>query len=337
VWTTLAFGAGAVAGQAVEEATGSEFAGDMTELATGLGLDLGAKSFAKRIVPKKSQEALASVAKKYGLSEAQLSPLLQDKKIERWAKFAHKGDDTQRFAAAIESQLGSGYDVLREEAKSLKPLTKEAAEGMTGSFQKLINEMNDVIKPTPETERAVRYLSDVLSIIKKGPIKPSQLIGQWKELNSFVDWSKVNNGQRILGTLKGPMLEALRTSGAEVASDFEALNTLYSASKRLTKGLRPSDVDKFLSYGQVGALTLGMATLDPTIIYKVLKGSAIKAVSRRAIKNYMLSPRYQNLSGKILKAVKDGNLPRAAAITKKLTTRIQNDFSEDKPRRSKSA
>ena len=103
---TLGLGAGVGAG--VEELTDSPTKGAVAELLTSLGIP----SLRGKLAPvsKKSKE-LVSAGRKAGLTEKEITPLIQKKKkLASFGKIAKKGGKTQKTFQHINEKLGDAYD-----------------------------------------------------------------------------------------------------------------------------------------------------------------------------------------------------------------------------------
>jgi hypothetical protein len=319
---TLPLAGAAALGQATEEVTGSPTAGTVVEL----GSALLSPALAKKVAVGKKNKDLVNVGRKLGLSENQLTPLVQnEKKLKVLSKFARKGDKTEKLITGIEATLGDGYGTIKNRAKGLAEISPEVKSAMSSDFEKVLAGLKKTIQPSPEKEQAIKYLSGAVENMKIGVVDPESLINFYQDLNQFVNWRSIKNGKKQLSQLKKPILGALKTADPELAKDFEVLNKLYGRFKDVQKNLSPDKVDRWLNKGEVGALVLSLGTGYPGISSLLLK----ETVGRRAIRELLINPRFQGIQRKLLSSIKKDNTKAAAAVGKELVRFVKDKFPDD--------
>jgi len=322
----LPLAAGAVTGQTVEELTGSPTAGTIVELATTFA-PTAAKGFAKKLVPGKKTKDLINVGRKLGLAEEQIAPLTKDPKtLKRIAKFARKGDKTEKLVFGLKSSLGDAYGTVKESAKNLKKISPEVQRAITSDFEKVLGDMSKTLKPPPEKQQAINFITDAINDLKSKPTDPETLINTFQDLNDFVNWNSIKNGKKQLAALKKPLLAAIKTSSPEVAKDFEVLNQMYSRFKNIQRSLKPGEIDKWLGIGEAGSVVLSLATGFPGAISAVLKEGVIRRGGQALLREFLINPRFQNVQKKLLKAVKDDNIKSVAKIGSQAIKMLRKEF-----------
>jgi len=316
-------GAGAMAtggavGQAVEEGTESQLAGSLAELATSLRAD---KILTKKLLPGAKTKDIVEAGRKLGLTEQQLTPLIQKEgKLAFLGKFARKGDKQEKLIAGIESTLGDAYEFVKTDAKKLPAIPKEDSAKLADSFDNIVENLKKTVKPNPEKQQAIDFISVASDIVRKEGTTPESLINFYQDVNHIVNWRKA--GQKSAAALKGPIVKALNKADPKLAKEFENLNTLYSKFKTASKHLKPKEIDKYLNMGKIGGLALSLATGHPAGVKAAIGAGVTMEAATQALTN----PRFQNMSRKLLKAITDDKTKSALALSRQMV-----EFIKEKP------
>jgi hypothetical protein len=114
---------GGVLGQTAEALGGGELAQALSE-----GAAFGLPSFGRKIVAAKGQEKLVNYARKAGLSEKEIAPMIPgEKKKAFFGKIAHKGTKTQKALWDSKQAVGRAYDFVKSNPEAQKSLTPQNA------------------------------------------------------------------------------------------------------------------------------------------------------------------------------------------------------------------
>lgn len=321
---TAALAGGALAGQTAEEL------GAPASIATGveIGSALLPGGLKKALSPKsKVLKDLVKKGRAAGLTESELTPLVQgEKKLRSLSKVARKGTKTEKLFSQIESKLGDSYQGIKINASKLPMLNLEQSEGLLEGMGKVNKDLRTTLKAAPDKESAIKFIEGAMENIRNRGVNPEELIGFWQDINQSVNWNAIRGGKKSLAELKKPILEALKTSSPELASDFEITNQLYSKFKKASKALKPDIIDKWLLKGEIGAVALGIGTGNLNLLKKVAAESALRTLSREML----INPRLQNISNKMLKAVRN-NKPVAIS---QLAKHAKNILEKEQPEES---
>jgi len=293
-----ALGAGAGIGEGVEQVTDSPTAGVIAEILATLGLG----GLGKKLAPasKKGKE-LVQRGRQVGLTEKELTPLLQsEKKLATFSKLARKSEKTAESFKKINEKLGGAYDLVREEASQHGRLSASQNEKLLKDFGEINKKLRTTLKASPEKEGAIKFIEDSMETIRNRGATPEELIGFWGDINNAVNWNAVKGGKKSINALKTPIREILRDTDPQLAKDFELTNELYTRYKKAAKALKPDMIDKWLNKGEGAAIVSSIATANPILLKGVASEMAIRLLSKELLTN----PRLQNVSNKALQAIR---------------------------------
>lgn len=290
-------GAG-LAGQGVEELGG----GPIAQLIGEVGAQ-GLPGLAKKITGSKGvQKELVDFARKVGLKEEQIAPLIQSaKKSSLLGKAAYKGTGTQKRLKEAKSGLNLLFDSVENSPAAQKSLTESNAKS-------LLNEMEVILRKMPVEERQF-ILNDFLELAQGG-FKGKDLINFYRDINSH--YSK---GRRALGGLLDPVKKAIKSISPELEKQFGMTNQFFKNYLNLSRKLKPSKFEDLMKLGRKGRILAGLAFHNPLILTEAIG----EAATKKLFTEMLLNPRYQNLMNKLLTNLQKGKIAVAREAAEKLT------------------
>lgn len=306
-------GAAAVPGQLVEEVAGP-WAGLGAEL---LSL-LAPGAFAKTLVPSKAKQPLLESAKRVGIEEKNLAPLLKGEKTVRSAgKFAKKGRRAQKVLSDIQEGLGEGYEVLKNSPEMKVPLSPGETKNITRQIEKVQKKLGKSLKGT-DKEKVIEAVADLRSKVEGGRLNAADLVDYYQEINAQINWNAVKGGKKRLAEVKEALVKGIKDASPEVAKDFQSLNTLYSNYKNLEKTLNPGRLQDIID------LSKGLEILGPIIrgnfsaLMSGVKLATGTELAQRGLLRYLTSPRTNNMLKKAFNLTNEGKIAQAQIILRKL-------------------
>jgi hypothetical protein len=310
--------AASVPGQMVVELGAPEWVGDIVEIASFLG----PAAFKKGLVPRADQEKFVNYARSQGLTDSEITGLLQgEKKLATLSKLAKKTGKAEKQIAQIESKLGDAYQGIKQEASKFGHLSGEQSGKLADEFGGVLKDLRTTIKAAPDKAMATKFIEDAIENLINRGTTPEELVNFYQDINASVNWNAIKGGKKQLAALKEPIIEALRKTSPELAEDFTLTNELYSKFKNFSKALKPHQIDKILDLGELGSFLYGLGTMNPA----ALKGFAIGEGGRHLMRELLINPRFQSMSRKILSSLKSNNIAQASQIA-----RTFKDFTRKK-------
>ena len=294
---------GGFAGEGVEAAP---FIPDSLKPYLRFGAEVGALSapgMGKTLRPTKAQQPLVDEARRLGLSEKQIAPLIQaEKKVKTLGKVAGKRFRTQPALSKSKKALDTALEGLETHKDFKKVLAPTKAKSVTDSIQaKMFKNLNS-------QERGL-INADLQQLIES-PKGAEDFIKFYRDINKAI--SSNPKARKALNLLKDDVIEAVQTISPELGNTFKVTNKLYSNYSKIFDTLKPNFRNDLLQLGRHAML--GMVAGHYPALVEIAGTQAAKNLSREML----INPRFQNLSRQIVHAVNKGKLGVAAQLTKKL-------------------
>lgn len=281
--------AGALGGQAVKELGGGEIAQDIAELGA-----LSLPDMAKSIPAKKAQERIVSFLRRKNFSENEIAPLLnKPEKLARFAKFASKGEKTNKLMRDVYQKFDNVYESIRGEGKNLPGLNSE-------QFSQFESDFNDKLDKIPKFFR--RNIKEEIEDLLNSKMQFTDLMDFNQAINARI--GAVQGGKAILGILKEPIGKAQKMISPELASDYKLANELYRKRIDVSKHLRTKEIDDLIDIGELGILAGGIADQNVGLLTKAMTITGARKLARELL----INPRLQNISLRMLSAIKRNKL-----------------------------
>lgn len=304
--TAIRTGLGALGGQVVEALGGGKTAQGIAEFIAFLGPNAG-----KRLLEEGKHKDIIQQARKFGLSDQEIAPLLQSvTKQKILGSIALKTPKTQKQLSATQQALGRSFQNLEQSPLAQKPLSDENS----------INLIDNIDKAFFKLPSGVRNLvkEDYQDLVNH-PITGSSIINFWQDINNAGKGKKL-----ILGKLKAPLENALQEISPELKNDFVATNDLYSKYKNISQTLKPSTATKLFSLGKKGEAIYGFLTGQYDLVKKVVGIHGIQKIAT----NLLLNPKYQQLGLKTVQALNENKYKLANQLFKKYKSELRKDAPE---------
>jgi hypothetical protein len=301
-------GLGAIGGQIAEEFGAPEGLQSLAELSAFIG-----PKFSSKLTPAKSQEKALEFLKRKGLSDKEITPLIQsEKKLRKLGKFASKKESTGETLKTAGEKIGQGFEDLKVKAKESNAyLPRDKTGAFLDEFDKSLNS----IRP-----RFKRLLGDDVKDFENSRMGFNDIVDFWQDINATVKGQE--GGRAVLNKLKGPLQKGLQDINPELANEFNLLNEFYAKKAKVGKLLAPKQIDEFLDAGKTFGLMASIATGNIGFIKKILG-----TIAGRNIANSLLTnPRLQNLSNQMLKAINNNKIPESL----KIFSTFQREFDRSK-------
>ena len=301
--------AGSLAGEATKFLGGGELAQDIAELSAAALPDLS-----KSIPLKKSQERVVNFLKNRGFTENEITPLIQEpKKRARYAKFASKGEKTNKLMRDVYEKFDNVYGPIRDQAESLPGLS----EKQTTEF---LNEFDSVYEKIPKFYR--RMIKEEVNDLLDSKLSFNDFTDLEQAINARI--KGVEGGKAVIGRLKGPIDKAKNMISPELTSDQKLANELYRKRIDVSNHLKTKEISDLLDIAELGELGIGLADQNPKLLISYLGTAGFRQLAREML----INPRLQNISKRMLKAAKDKNVYTMQKLYKVFRDEaIKNDSS----------
>lgn len=292
-------------GETVKEAGGGELAQTGAEVAA-----FGLPSLGRKIIPTKSQEKLVNYARKTGLSEKEIAPLIPGKQKQAFfGKIASKGDKTQAALKQTRQGIGNAYDFVSSQPSASKTLSTSVAQKYMEDSAKIAYQMPHEIRK--------QVFEDAKDLINQG-FTGKNLINFYQDIGS-----KYKIGREQLERLKGPIVEALESLSPELAEDFKLTNELFKKRILIGKTLKPGISSELMDLGELGKLAHSVLNMSVKGLSQFLGMSG----ARRLAREMLINPRLQNITKQMAVAANKGKFPIVMRLAEYLRKRYEDEQS----------
>jgi hypothetical protein len=277
-------GAAGILGQTAEEAGFGETGQALAEIPAFV-----TPAMTGKLVAKKGQKRALDFMRRFGMSDAEITPVLQREGIKTniLAKAATKQGRAQKALDKTKKSLGSIYNSLRDDPRAtaaMSPVDK----------QQVVSVLQKELELLPQEARKL-VAGDFAELIT-GEITGSKLINFFQDLNF-----NIAKGNSVLTKIKDPVKAAIAKASPELAQDFGLANELYGKFATTANKLKPTTFDKFFSAGKALGLLGGFVTGNVPLIAETVGISGAKSLAREML----INPRFQNLSGKLVEQLQN--------------------------------
>jgi hypothetical protein len=323
----ISLGLSGIAGQGIRESGGSE------SLATGVEIagSLAPSAIQGKVVPRKeSAKQLAEGARKLGLTERQITPLVQgERKVSTLSKIARKGEKTKQQFSSIQEALGDSYHQIKQNVSHMGQIDPLNKKKLTLSFEEIKKDLTKTLKGSPDKEAALNFINEALINLKEVGATPEQLINFWQDINKSVKWNSIQGGKKALTKLKEPILDVLYNVAPEAAKDFETTNKLYTKYAQVAKKLKPDIIDSFANKAEImGVFPAGVALVQGNPWYLSSLGGEF--ATRILAREMLTNPYFQNIATKLVENFNQGSAKGVKDLVSNVKIFMENKYPEEK-------
>ena len=267
----------------------------------------GLPRFGSKIRPTASQKPLVEGARKLGLKEKEIAPLIQsEKKVRTLAKTAGKRFRTQKALGKSKTALDKSLELMDAHPDIDRVLAPGQADTTISSIEKkMVNKLNS-------SERGL--IKDDFEILKNSPKSAKDFIKFFRDLNKQISTNP--KSRKSLNLLKDDLIESVQKISPELGNTFNVTNKLYSNYSKIAQKLKPSwneDIARTLGTG-VGHVIVGSLFGNYAALGTIIGEQAAKNVAREML----INPRFQNLSRQIVHSLNSGKVGLATQLWDKL-------------------
>lgn len=285
-------GTGALAKKFLKESDAPELVQDIGTAVASLSPQALRGAISKKIVASPAQKQVYDLLKSHGMTDKQIVPFIQSPKkskiLGKWTKGMVGRENISKESKGVSDHI---FGTIKQKGEQLAPLTGMKRSHFFHVLDKRLEEVPYFFRDSIQKD---------VDVLKASPLG-------WKDLREFE--LAINNkikgaegGKQVLGILKDPINMGENLISPSLFEEKQIMNKAYSQNKTLLKSLKQSDFESLLSKGETGGLILGLLTGNP-----ILKGIAIKKGAEFALSRFLVSPRFQGMQRKLVKAVQSNN------------------------------
>lgn len=313
-------------GSAAGTALRSVGAGFLSEGAKELGLPEWAQSAAeltafvgpdvtKKLLETGKDKDLISFAKKMGMTDEQITPLIQPEFKQKWlSKLAKKTGSTEESLRNTKSGISNIYTSLQNSTAAKTILSDKQQKDLLNSLSAISQKMPSAVRN--------KIKEDIVDLLKK-PIDSESLMNLYADINY-----NLGDNAKQLSLFKKPIRDAIAASSPKLGKDFDMVNDLYGKYHKISSKLKPTLKDQVINAVESVALLGGIAKGILFSDYSVLVGTLGEMGARNLAKKMLTNPRYQQLSQKMIIALNQNKYRLASRVIDDLREQLKKDSPE---------
>ncbi len=282
----------AFVGEGAKDLGAPEWAQTALEITTYIGPDL-----TKKLLAKGKNKELIEAGKALGLTDEQLTPLLQNEFKQKWlSKLVPKRGGTQKALKETREGLGKAYDTLKN--------SKAATSGLNEASERLLQKNIDkFLVDMPSSVRS-KILQDYKDLFA-APVTGKSLMNFYSKVNHAI-----GDNSKQLSLIKGPIRKAVHALSPELGKDFDLVNNLYSKYSNIASRLKPTLASDIIS----AAETLGIFGSVAMGHYPSLIGLLGEQAAKKVAQQMLINPHFQQLGRKMVVALNQNKYGLAKKI-----------------------
>lgn len=286
------------------------------EVVGSLGMvspDLAKSLASKTLKPSSKQLDIVNFLRSKGVSDKDITPIIQDKKkLAFFSKAASKFDKKDSWLKGIKSQLGNIFEDVREQGRKLPPLNADQVMKFQEDFFKKFDKVPRMYRNLVQKE-----VDDLMS----NPVNFTELHDFGKAINAIV--GEKEGGKAAIGILKEPIEKAQREISPKLFNDLQKTNHAYSKLYDFTDKMKKRDWHNLINLGQAGQALYGALTLNPV----ALKAAAVAGSTRYLAKQVLSNPRLQGIHRKMWDSFLNNKISQAIKLSSILKSELNKKES----------
>ncbi len=269
----------------------------------------------KGLIPKKNQKKVVEFLRDQGFSDKEITPLLQEKgKLSVLSKIGKRGSRVEERLKNINEKFKQSYDMFRTKGKDL-PLARDKVTSFIEKF-------DEVYEDLPIDQKKI--IQPLVEEFKSKPVTRATQQDLFHGINRQIYGKGKVGSKEILAKLKEPLYEGMELTSPGSGKDFKLLNELNVKKFEIMKKLGPNQLDRFATLVEFG----GIARAIGTGHFKEAAAIIGEASLRQLMTEFLINPKLQNLSQRMIEALARNKIPIAEKLEKKVQQEIKKTLPE---------
>lgn len=304
---TRSLGAG-YAGETSKELGAPEWVQTAAELTAYIGPDV-----TKKLLEKGSNKEIIAEARKLGMSDEAITPLIQSDFKQKWlSSLTGKGNSTQEALDKTKKELSNVYSSIQNSPDALNVISEKGNQTLMKSFSEKLYKM-----PSEVRNKIKEDFQDLVS----RPITGESLINFYSDINHYL-----SDNAKQLSLLKDPIKQALKDISPKLGKDFETINNLYTKFYPIQKKLKPTLASQIVKGVEaVGGISAVLGSVFG--YYQPLLAIVGEKSAKKIAQQMLLNPNFQQIGQKMAVALNQNKM----ALAQKLSKEFKNEISKFNP------
>jgi hypothetical protein len=265
----------------------------------------------KALRPSTKQQAVFDFLKSKGLSDKDITPIIQNnKKLSFLSKAAFKYEKEQPWLKGIKKDIGNIFEDIRERGRQSGYLDGKQLLDFEDAFY-------DKLDKVPRMYRGL--IKKEVEDLFQSPINFTELHDFDKAVNAIV--KDVEGGKAAIGILKEPIKQAQKKMNPTLYKELESTNLAYGKLANFTDKMTKKDWDALIKLGEAGAGLYALLSLNTAGI-----GTAAGVVGTQVAARQILSnPRLQNIHLKMWDSFLNGKMTQTLKLADLLKSELEKE------------
>ncbi len=255
----------------------------------------------------KEARELYEFGKSKGMTDAELTPILQSK--GRKDLLGGSAQPTRRAERAIEASegaMGGLYSTLKDESSKLPRATPKQESRLLVRLDDVTTDLRKSKLPPDAKKSVIEKIDKMKSDVFENGLGADEIIATWQDINDTVDWRSFKTGKKVLGQLKEPLSDTFKELSPKHFREFEILNNMWGKLQDTSRRVKPTDLTKFVKFGEAGIFGHALINLATTGNPKALAIIAGQRGARVLASEMLTNPRLNNLMNKTIASMSKG-------------------------------
>ena len=283
-----------------------------SQVAAGIGLpaivSLISSIASGKLMPSGAQaKQIYEFLKKEGLSDVEITPILQGKmKKELIGGIAQPTSRGARAIEASEGALGNIYNDIKEKAANVPKANHKDAQKVVDALRKTTADLRKSKMIPADKEAAINKMEELATRIENEGIDSAEIVATWQDANSVINWNSFKDRKRVLNAIKEPLGNLMAKIDPKNYVRFTKANQAWGRFQDTARKIRPTEITKFVKFGEAGAWGKALYDLALTGNPLALKGLAGAKAARLLAGEMLINPRLNNLMNKTIQGLSSG-------------------------------
>lgn len=269
---------------------------------------------------------LYEAGKKAGLTEEQLTPLLQsEKRVATISKHLNETPERRSFVKSISDSIGDYYENIKKSGREVK-LNESNLSELKEKTKDFLKDLEQTVEASPQKKAAIDYIGKSIENLS-GDVTAEKLINWWQDINAVA--GDVRGAKKAINGLKPTITNAFHKANPELAKDFLGANALWEKRSKFLNSLGWEKLESASKSSLPLKILSGLA-VGHYLGSKAMAGILIaEPVFKKISDKLLFDPSWQNLRKSTAEAIIKESPKLATMTSKNLRNKIEEEFPKE--------
>lgn len=278
----------------------------------------GVSTLATAVENNPELNQLYQYGRRIGLTDAQLTPILQpDWKTRLLGRFSKKTPSMLDQINDTREQIRQNYRNLKATGRQTGVLNPQQQTALHNDLATMHADISRTNVIGPDNQAILNTLEEAMNGLTTQPQTIETLMNTYQNINQIPNWTAANDGRRRLAQVNTFFQRAISDRNPRIGNEFRHTNRMYQrqAQFRDQVGLGRT-AENILSVAETAGLLSGLAYGVTTGDYKNAGNIIGLSLARRLSTQLLTNPRLQGMHRNMMRALTTGDQTALAKIMK---------------------